>query len=1259
MENHRDLNVQISPGGNPGYEPHKPKLLNQKHQNLAEKSPMGKKEKSMIFDEIIPHQLTQDDYYKNYDTTKEIINNEFVQHTVLEAKKEEIHLTGAEGSEEDFKNFICMLQNDNDISRKHIEKLYDQYETALIPPEPVEHLEDKIVELAEEISQINRDIKISDKEKEEIESKLASLDSDKLIINTRVHKMKKNALAITNRIQHTEHLKYTIQLSNCQIGYVMHNERVKNLHENELGVKVTEDLKQTKINFEDKQKNIENDVIDTHLQIQIHKDRIEQLKDEKTQIDRGLKESINRLKLFDHIMGNISVLSEMESFLFKLDKLNKDELEEVFLQRDKTLKKNPDCPSALAELTRSDSCKFIHQSAIKLQNPGSTISPSKRRHLFGSTTGSKHLQLPGHGDNENQNEAGNRSSHRDRGTKNSRSLTPGILTNNSEHQTKTLQSTRRDSDKEFELLLQTNNIDGQMKDINIVQKLNEFYTRYPSGPVPLAEKIILRYRDIVANNQQMEIVYQDNLNDVVNRFNSQKVLYLEIGDYKKKFYTSDVEVNLDPLYFNDSNVARYSGQVQIKKDLLCNLNIGNMTKKVIDSCNKDGTSGMSPKYKKFMKHHNKGDAYGGIKLMETGSNRNIGTNENVENEDDNEEDLQSPEHLGSKADGLKSQESGDFENKVITHSSQKSFSKNMPRLSVVVQEFPEDYYRVETVNRLKAEYHYNLDAQEEKCQDFVHGFMHIELNLKMYCHKLFEITMQIRHNIKNICSVEFLRVFTTIITNSKILEFASGSNQQGILKNEPTEAMLKNDVADPYYKGQYSIIQFKASQEQKSMLSDEAIEDQMKSVINPEDAYLVKKGIRMDVVTRTYMKSDQIKKIIKRDSKKGYIHVIMSIYMEAYDHFREQMIQEFGLLNSFFKEIFKQQPDLSFNREPRRFEISESWKNTMTKQYDSIIAWEDGEEYDHEVVDLNSSIFRINLDGDKKHKNKFYNTANENYTKDYINDLIRTNLMNVRDQKGKVCFRKKDSKDKSEEKKFKSNVDNSDDVDDEKWIDYHRSKFWKNEDHNVVVKKEKHYDPYVSEFRSIITNSILVRDIETCMKLSIAKQFTGTKTDGSDTARAKSIKYDPNVRNFLMKTNPTQPRTTRDRSVRNPIFGSSSLGVPEVVADQSNQSKNLHVSFGVQQNAGANSERKANSAIRPNMKARENKNYHIKTNQAGIDTGNKFNSTADGPKFKELQQKKSKRDIKSNISNSTNNLAQISPTTLISNHNNYVLFLLQ
>lgn len=190
------------------------------------------------------------------------------------------------------------------------------------------------------------------------EAKLNTLVQDKLIINTRLHKMKKNALALGKRLQHADHLKHMTNRSKKQITLCMLGERQLRSDEQELIEKVTDDLKTTKTLTAEQNKDHEREVIDMLVQIKKKEERIVYQNKEVIQVDDKIKRNIDHLKAFDHILKNINVLLEMESFLSKLDKMNKEELERVFLNKDLNVK------NGWKDLTKSSTFKNLNSVAL-------------------------------------------------------------------------------------------------------------------------------------------------------------------------------------------------------------------------------------------------------------------------------------------------------------------------------------------------------------------------------------------------------------------------------------------------------------------------------------------------------------------------------------------------------------------------------------------------------------------------------------------------------------------------------------------------------------------------------------------------------------------------------------------------------------------------------------------------------------------------------------------------------------------------------
>jgi hypothetical protein len=139
-------------------------------------------------------------------------------------------------------------------------------------------------------------------------------------------------------------------------------ERTIRNDEHELTVKVCGDLKATQTMYSHANKDSEKDVIELLLKIKDREQYLINLKAEDVVIESDLKDTISRIKMFDHIVMNISVLLEMESFLSKLDNMDKTELEKIFSSKQVGTQGN----YGWQNLTRSDTCSNIHEIAVQL-----------------------------------------------------------------------------------------------------------------------------------------------------------------------------------------------------------------------------------------------------------------------------------------------------------------------------------------------------------------------------------------------------------------------------------------------------------------------------------------------------------------------------------------------------------------------------------------------------------------------------------------------------------------------------------------------------------------------------------------------------------------------------------------------------------------------------------------------------------------------------------------------------------------------------
>lgn len=171
-------------------------------------------------------------------------------------------------------------------------------------------------------------------------------------------------------------------------------ERTVRNDEHELTVKVCEDLKATQTLYRDVNKDSEKDVIALLLKIKDREQYLINLREEDVVIESDLKDTISRIKMFDHVVMNISVLLEMESFLSKLDNMDKKELERVFLNKQAGTQSG----YGWQKLTRTDTCSNIHEIALQLaaKKDHENQSNSQDNSRIGSPTGRSPTQPHGH-----------------------------------------------------------------------------------------------------------------------------------------------------------------------------------------------------------------------------------------------------------------------------------------------------------------------------------------------------------------------------------------------------------------------------------------------------------------------------------------------------------------------------------------------------------------------------------------------------------------------------------------------------------------------------------------------------------------------------------------------------------------------------------------------------------------------------------------------------------------------------------------------
>lgn len=316
------------------------------------------------------------------------------------------------------------------------------------------------------------------------------------------------------------------------------------------------------------------------------------------------------------------------------------------------------------------------------------------------------------------------------------------------------------------------------------------------------------------------------------------------------------------------------------------------------------------------------------------------------------------------------------------------------------------------------------------------------------------------------------------------------------------------------------------------MLTDYEIDKLVKEChIKPHILKLVARGIKSDVVCMTYLSKDELKKILLTQTVEGndYKHIAIQIYSEGYENFKERIKYEFSTLGSVFKDIIDQFPATKHvkTKKEHRFRVNNVWKVQMERNIDFSRIEEMMENTDQEKQKETYN----NILEEKKLKEKFFGD-NENYSKEVIAYKIKDTLMNNKDKHGPVCFRRLDEE--SDDKLLNKSEDVEEKIDDDKWLEYQRKKFFKSDQTFKEVKKSTtKLDPYLNEFRSILTNSNLIRDIETCMKNSFAS--SAKETQKLLIKRESSpLRCDPNIRTFLVKTQNKLEKEANDGVAVNP-----------------------------------------------------------------------------------------------------------------------------
>ena len=100
------------------------------------------------------------------------------------------------------------------------------------------------------------------------------------------------------------------------------------------------------------------------------------------------------------------------------------------------------------------------------------------------------------------------------------------------------------------------------------------------------------------------------------------------------------------------------------------------------------------------------------------------------------------------------------------------------------------------------------------------------------------------------------------------------------------------------------------------MMAEDEVDKAVRECKIPRDSDLIAKGIKSDVVCRTYLNFEQLKSILIREmiEEQNYRHATMQVYSDGYEIFKQRLIYEFRTLDQIFAEIFNQHPKSLYPR---------------------------------------------------------------------------------------------------------------------------------------------------------------------------------------------------------------------------------------------------------------------------------------------------------------------------------------------------------
>ena len=205
--------------------------------------------------------------------------------------------------------------------------------------------------------------------------------------------------------------------------------------------------------------------------------------------------------------------------------------------------------------------------------------------------------------------------------------------------------------------------------------------------------------------------------------------------------------------------------------------------------------------------------------------------------------------------------------------------------------------------------------------------------------------MVIRQHVKEINKQDILFSIINLVNNSYLFMLTP----ENFIRPETVESstniltknilMNRNEEKDTGPKFYANFVKIRPEYEKKAMITELEIDKLVKEChIQPDILKLVARGIKSDVVCRTYLSFDQLKKTLLTNTVEGtgYKDIAMHIYKDGYELFKQRIIYEFQTLESVFKDITNQFPSTKDAKAKKmhRFRVNNTWKQQMERNID-------------------------------------------------------------------------------------------------------------------------------------------------------------------------------------------------------------------------------------------------------------------------------------------------------------------------------------